>query len=61
MQAPSSLPPDRDPRSETAPAFSVLMAAYETEPYIEEAIHSVVAQTRSDLSLIHISEPTRPY
>ncbi len=56
MQAPSSLPPDRDPRSETAPAFSVLMAAYETEPYIEEAIHSVVAQTRSDWELIIVDD-----
>jgi len=56
MQAPSSLPPEHDPRPGAAPAFSVLMPAYETERYIEEAIRSVLAQTRSDWELIVVDD-----
>lgn len=56
MQAPSSLPSQDDPGPGASPAFSVLMPAYETEPYIEEAIRSVLAQTRSDWELIVVDD-----
>lgn len=40
----------------TAPAFSILMPAFETERYIEQAILSVLAQSRTDWELIIVDD-----
>ncbi len=40
----------------TTPAFSVIMPAYNTGPYIEEAIRSVLAQTRPDWQLVIVDD-----
>ena len=39
-----------------SPLVSVIMPAYNAEPYIEEAIRSVLNQTVSDLELIVIDD-----
>ena len=39
-----------------APTFSVIMPAYATGPYIEEAIRSVLAQTRRDWQLVVVDD-----
>ena len=48
--------------------ISVVVPVYHVETYIERCVESLLQQTYSnleiilvDLSLIHISEPTRPY
>ena len=50
------------------PKVSVMMCVYNGQAHIAEAVASILAQSFADLelivvdlSLIHISEPTRPY
>ena len=42
------------------PKFSIITVTYNAEAVLEDTIQSVISQTYH-LSLIHISEPTRPY
>lgn len=42
--------------ADTSPLVSVIMPAYNAEPYIEEAIRSVLGQSVSDLELIIIDD-----
>lgn len=44
------------PSLDATPTFSVIMPAYATGPYIEEAIESVRAQTRSDWQLVVVDD-----
>ena len=43
------------------PRVSLGLPVYNGERYLAAALDSLLAQTFRDLSLIHISEPTRPY
>ena len=59
-------------RAESRPEISIIVPVYKVERYLNECIDSILAQTFTDfelilvddgspdLSLIHISEPTRP-
>ena len=41
--------------------MTVVMTNYNKGPFIKDAVDCLLRQDVSSLSLIHISEPTRPY
>lgn len=44
------------PACMSTPTFSVLMAAYDTERYVADAVRSVLAQSRSDWELVVVDD-----
>src|ERR1019366_5643132 len=47
---------DRSGRREMEPRISVIMAVYNGERYVREAVDSILAQTLSDLELVIVND-----